>query len=285
MHGTSLLHFSNSLIDCLSGGKPVLHYINETDVQIFPDQELGALLIINCSLSSPLTDLQLPLGGTITLAFTDSVVVTNCECSGVFLYSTSDVIVNQSRMSSGYVGCMMQYCANCTIANCNAYYSKVNGFSATQCSHCLFINCTTSYSNTSGFWIDSPQSCLLSGCTATYNQYGFYLTDLHPSLDGSEGCVLHRCSALNNQIGFYLSKCRCGCNLSSCWAEGSPRDYYIEGNWITEYASHSMIDCWAEGRPVRFLANQRIDGLRNQEYGSLFIICLLYTSPSPRDRG
>ena len=106
--------------------------------------------------------------------------------------------------------------------------------------------------------------------------------------------VYSRCIIFNSFMTYYIEQLIIGgevmqklfCNI--CGIEINERNYNLNKEaFLDKNTTDSIKFCPICGAPIKYLSEEKfIYRLEEKELnGEVFKICLLYTSPSPRDRG
>jgi parallel beta-helix repeat protein len=120
--------------------------------------------------------------------------------TGIYLYSCSNILINNNAAYDTYNGIATVSDANDTITNNKAYSNPINGFILYGASNTVFSNNTAFGNAQNGFEIyaGSINSTLINNSAYNNSYYGFYLYS-------SSNNVLNKNAAYNNsEYGFYL---------------------------------------------------------------------------------
>lgn len=185
--GDSVVEYASSaIISCLSHNKPVFFCVNATVSSIDPTG-YGAIFLINCQLPSQLSDLQLPSGSTLELAYSSPTTLVGIRSYCIAIHHMSHVAIANASLADGVCGIHFLDVFACTIATCNITRTSV-GLYFQYANACVVRECRIGGSD--GLTFKNTNDCVVRNCEIRADLWGLTLTNCH------------NCSFFNNYIRY-----------------------------------------------------------------------------------
>lgn|GEM_PF-2382671 len=217
---------SHNITQCRAEERPVEFLVNQT-LTSFTSHLYGSLFIINCTLPSSISQIEISPGGICELAFISSTTVANVS-GGLVLHHATNVTITRVFASSVF-GILLYECKYCTLTNSSANNCH-HGISLTQCRLCTLRFCYSCYNAKNGFTLEKCDNCTLVRCKSIQNQdFGLYVT-------GSSFCLIYD-NFFQNEQNAYLYGCR-GLSFNVTKYTPGPNILngpYLGGNYWSDY--------------------------------------------------
>ena len=288
LRGSELTHFASHVIENSTiNGKPIYYIVNTTSYIVPSDA--GEVIIVN---SSDITIRSINASWAdagVEIAYSSGISIMNCTIDnnlwGIYCYKSSNIGITGCTISNNYQGTYCVWSSGISIENCTISNNWRQG----------------------GIYCYWSSNINITGCTINSNQYeGIYCY-------WSSNITIHYCDIYSNQDHGLYNYGEYAVDATYCWwgspdgpeykREGDPDDpeevyschgpeYLLYEPWLEEsYRLFPWIDIDDDGVPNYIdIPEFSVVPLVTARTIELKIwpgikICLLYTSPSPRDRG